>query len=171
MKIMRRLGADCNNWPSAQVREQCLPLDFCERLKLTVVTLPGLRYNEGANCLCGTQERRRSTRSSLRLRIADHPAAATCSGCSVLLSDSLGPTIKNVLIDEVIPAKNANVRLRSHDSGRLGGPGDWGPWNRPGAVQIMYQRPAVLHVPGDNKSAGERLWLPTPILIASRGDD
>ena len=39
--------------------------------------------------------------------------AATCTGCSVSVLNSVSPTIKNVLIDEVIPGKHVNVRYHA----------------------------------------------------------
>jgi hydrogenase small subunit len=39
--------------------------------------------------------------------------AATCTGCSVSVLNSVSPTVKNVLIDEVIPGKHADVRYQA----------------------------------------------------------
>ena len=39
--------------------------------------------------------------------------ASTCTGCSVSVLNSVSPTIKNVLIDEVIPTKHVNVRYHA----------------------------------------------------------
>ena len=39
--------------------------------------------------------------------------AATCTGWSVSVLDSVSPTIKNVLIDEVVPGKHVNVRYHA----------------------------------------------------------
>lgn len=36
---------------------------------------------------------------------------ATCTGCSVSVLNSVSPTIKNVLVDEVIPGKHVNLRF------------------------------------------------------------
>jgi hydrogenase small subunit len=38
---------------------------------------------------------------------------ATCTGCSVSVLNSVSPTIKNVLIDEVIPGKHVNLRFQA----------------------------------------------------------
>ncbi len=39
--------------------------------------------------------------------------ASTCTGCSVSVLNSVSPTIKNVLIDEVIPTKHINLRYHA----------------------------------------------------------
>jgi hydrogenase small subunit len=39
--------------------------------------------------------------------------AATCTGCSVSVLNSVSPTIKNILIDEVIPGKHVNLRYHA----------------------------------------------------------
>lgn len=39
--------------------------------------------------------------------------AATCTGCSVSMLNSVSPTIKNILIDEVIPGKHINLRYHA----------------------------------------------------------
>lgn len=39
--------------------------------------------------------------------------AATCTGCSVSMLNSVSPTIKNLLIDEVIPGKHLNLRFQA----------------------------------------------------------
>jgi len=39
--------------------------------------------------------------------------AASCTGCSVSVLNSVSPTIKNVLVDEVIPGKHVNVRYHA----------------------------------------------------------
>ncbi len=38
---------------------------------------------------------------------------ATCTGCSVSVLNSVSPSIKNVLIDEVIPGKHINLRFQA----------------------------------------------------------
>lgn len=38
---------------------------------------------------------------------------ATCTGCSVSVLNSESPTVKNVLIDEVIPGKHVNLRFQA----------------------------------------------------------
>lgn len=38
---------------------------------------------------------------------------ATCTGCSVSVLNSVSPTIKNVLVDEVIPGKHVNLRFHA----------------------------------------------------------
>lgn len=38
-------------------------------------------------------------------------AASACTGCSVSLLNSVSPSIKNLLIDEVIPGKHVNLRF------------------------------------------------------------
>jgi len=38
---------------------------------------------------------------------------ATCTGCSVSILNSVSPTIKNVLIDEVIPGKHLNLKFQA----------------------------------------------------------
>jgi len=39
--------------------------------------------------------------------------AATCTGCSVSVLNAVSPTVKNVLIDEVIPGKHLNLRYHA----------------------------------------------------------
>lgn len=39
--------------------------------------------------------------------------AAACTGCSVSVLNSVSPTIKNILIDEVIPGKHLNLRYHA----------------------------------------------------------
>ncbi len=39
--------------------------------------------------------------------------AATCTGCSVSMLNSVSPTIKNILIDEVVPGKHINLRYHA----------------------------------------------------------
>jgi len=39
--------------------------------------------------------------------------AGTCTGCSVSVLNSVSPTIKNVLIDEVIPGKHLNLKFQA----------------------------------------------------------
>jgi len=38
---------------------------------------------------------------------------STCTGCSVSVLNSVSPTIKNVLVDEVIPGKHINLRFHA----------------------------------------------------------
>ena len=38
---------------------------------------------------------------------------ATCTGCSVSVLNSVSPTIKNILVDEVIPGKHVNLRFHA----------------------------------------------------------
>ncbi len=38
---------------------------------------------------------------------------AACTGCSVSVLNSVSPTIKNVLVDEVIPGKHVNLRFQA----------------------------------------------------------
>jgi hydrogenase small subunit len=38
---------------------------------------------------------------------------ASCTGCSVSVLNSVSPTIKNVLVDEVIPGKHVNLRFQA----------------------------------------------------------
>ena len=38
---------------------------------------------------------------------------ATCTGCSVSVLNSVSPTIKNILIDEVVPGKHINLRFHA----------------------------------------------------------
>ncbi len=38
---------------------------------------------------------------------------ATCTGCLISILNSVSPTIKNVLIDEVIPGKHVNLRFNT----------------------------------------------------------
>ena len=37
----------------------------------------------------------------------------TCTGCSVSVLNSVSPTIKNVLIDEVIPGKHVSLKFQA----------------------------------------------------------
>ena len=50
-------------------------------------------------------------------KTAEYPViwiqCATCTGCSVSVLNSVSPTIKNVLIDEVIPGKHVNLRFHA----------------------------------------------------------
>jgi len=38
-------------------------------------------------------------------------AASACTGCSVSLLNSASPTIKNILIDQIIPGVHINLRF------------------------------------------------------------
>ncbi len=38
---------------------------------------------------------------------------ATCTGCSVSVLNSVSPTVKNVLVDEVIPGRHVNLRFQA----------------------------------------------------------
>lgn len=38
---------------------------------------------------------------------------ATCTGCSVSVLNTVSPTIKNVLVDEVVPGKHVNLRFQA----------------------------------------------------------
>ena len=40
-------------------------------------------------------------------------AGASCSGCSVSLLNAVSPTVKNLLIDPIIPGKHLNLRFHS----------------------------------------------------------
>ena len=50
-------------------------------------------------------------------KTAEYPViwfqASTCTGCSVSVLNSVSPTIKNVLIDEVVPGKHINLRYHA----------------------------------------------------------
>ena len=50
-------------------------------------------------------------------KTAEYPViwlqCATCTGCSVSVLNSVSPTIKNVLVDEVIPGKHVNLRFHA----------------------------------------------------------
>ncbi len=50
-------------------------------------------------------------------KTAEYPViwiqCATCTGCSVSVLNSVSPTIKNVLVDEVIPGKHVNLRFQA----------------------------------------------------------
>ena len=52
-----------------------------------------------------------------KAKTAEYPViwiqCATCTGCSVSVLNSVSPTIKNVLIDEVIPGKHVNLRFHA----------------------------------------------------------
>src|SRR3972149_1476768 len=52
---------------------------------------------------------------------------ATCTGCSVSALNSVSPTIKNLLVDEVIPGKTLNLRYHAT---LMAGAGD-------GAIEAM----------------------------------
>jgi len=39
--------------------------------------------------------------------------AGTCTGCSVSVLNSVSPTIKNVLIDEIVPGKHLNLKFQA----------------------------------------------------------
>lgn len=39
--------------------------------------------------------------------------AGTCTGCSVSVLNTVSPTIKNILIDEIIPGKHINLRFQA----------------------------------------------------------
>ncbi len=39
--------------------------------------------------------------------------SASCTGCSISVLNSVSPTIKNVLVDEVIPGKHVNLRFHA----------------------------------------------------------
>ncbi|MDY6835972.1 MAG: hydrogenase small subunit [Chloroflexota bacterium] len=59
-----------------------------------------------------------------KTRTAEYPViwiqCATCTGCSVSVLNSVSPTIKNVLVDEVIPGKHVNVRYQATIMGGQG---------------------------------------------------
>lgn len=50
-------------------------------------------------------------------KAAEYPViwiqCATCTGCSVSVLNSVSPTVKNVLVDEVIPGKHVNLRFHA----------------------------------------------------------
>jgi len=50
-------------------------------------------------------------------KTAEYPViwiqCASCTGCSVSVLNSVSPTIKNVLVDEVIPGKHVNLRFHA----------------------------------------------------------
>ena len=52
-----------------------------------------------------------------KAKTAEYPViwiqCATCTGCSVSVLNSVSPSIKNVLIDEVIPGKHVNLRFHA----------------------------------------------------------
>ena len=39
--------------------------------------------------------------------------AATCTGCPVSVLNSVSPTIKNLLIDEVLPGKHISLKFQA----------------------------------------------------------
>lgn len=49
--------------------------------------------------------------------VAEYPViwlqAATCTGCSVSILNSVSPSIKNILIDEVIPGKHLSLKFQA----------------------------------------------------------
>lgn len=49
--------------------------------------------------------------------VAEYPViwlqAATCTGCSVSILNTVSPSIKNILIDEVIPGKHLNLKFQA----------------------------------------------------------
>ena len=49
------------------------------------------------------------TKNVVEIPVIWFPASA-CTGCSVSVLNSVSPTIKNVLIDEVVPGKHVNLR-------------------------------------------------------------
>lgn len=53
----------------------------------------------------------------MSLQVVEYPAiwiaGASCSGCSVSFLNSVSPTIKNVLVDAVIPGKHVNLRFHA----------------------------------------------------------
>ena len=53
----------------------------------------------------------------LKSRTEEYPViwlqAATCTGCSVSILNSVSPNIKNLLIDEVIPGKHINLKYHA----------------------------------------------------------
>ena len=38
---------------------------------------------------------------------------ATCTGCLISILNTISPTIKNVLVDEVIPGKHVSLRFNA----------------------------------------------------------
>lgn len=53
----------------------------------------------------------------VKSKVEEYPViwfqAGTCTGCSVSILNSVSPTIKNVLIDEVIPGKHINLKFQA----------------------------------------------------------
>ena len=39
--------------------------------------------------------------------------AATCTGCPVSVLNSVSPTIKHLLVDEILPGKHVNLRFQT----------------------------------------------------------
>jgi hydrogenase small subunit len=78
-------------------------------------------------------------------RVVEYPAiwvaGASCSGCSVSLLNSVSPTIKNLLIDPVLPGKHVNLLFHATVMAGQGEP----------AVEVMLDTPA--------KRPGEYLLL------------
>ena len=50
-------------------------------------------------------------------KVVEHPAiglqGATCSGCSVSVLNGLAPSVKNLLIDELVPGKHVSLRFHA----------------------------------------------------------
>jgi len=52
-----------------------------------------------------------------KVKVTEYPViwlqAATCTGCSISILNSVSPTIKNILIDEVMPGKHVNLKFQA----------------------------------------------------------
>jgi len=93
--------------------------------------------------------------------------AATCTGCSVSVLNSVSPTIKNVLVDEVIPGKHVNVRYQATI---MAGAGDlvigameqtWKDYK--GGYLLVVEGAIPTRGNGRYGSLGERNGAPVPI--------
>ncbi len=52
-----------------------------------------------------------------KVKVGEYPViwlqAAACTGCSISILNSVSPTIKNILIDEVVPGKHINLKFHA----------------------------------------------------------
>ena len=79
---------------------------------------------------------------------------ATCTGCSVSVLNSVSPTIKNVLVDEVIPGKHVNLRFQATV---MAGAGDM---TRSVIGQVFAIEPGVVNQPASSFHVGRDEWIP-----------
>jgi hydrogenase small subunit len=103
--------------------------------------------------------------------------AATCTGCSVSVLNSVSPTIKNVLIDEVLPGKHLNLRFQTTVMAGAGEPvitAMENTWKQHQGSYILVVEGAI-PTRGDGRygSLGERNGAPVPLAerVADLGRD
>ncbi|MEW6034129.1 MAG: hydrogenase small subunit [Chloroflexota bacterium] len=92
---------------------------------------------------------------------------ATCTGCSVSVLNSVSPTIKNVLVDEVVPGKHVNLRYQATV---MAAAGDMAihaledTWRKfKGGYVLVVEGAIPTRANGAYGSIGERNGVPVPV--------